>query len=260
MLFNQLTFIGIDPTAGQRPFTYAALDHDLRLLALGHGEMDEVLAFVGGQRQACVSVCAPSGPAQGLLARPDVRQTLASPPRVGRWLGYRLADYQLRQHNILITPTGSDEAACPGWMRSGFTLYRRLAAIGYRAFPEPGDLRWLETYPHAAFCGLLGVIPFPKDTFEGRIQRQLILYEKKIRLPDPMDVFEEITRHRLLQGIWPLKNLHTPPELDALVAAYTAWIAATRPDEITSLGHPEEGLLMLPIAHLKDRYGPPAGV
>jgi len=43
MLFTQTTFIGIDPTAGQRPFVYAALDSDLRLLALGEGDLDEVL-------------------------------------------------------------------------------------------------------------------------------------------------------------------------------------------------------------------------
>lgn len=260
MLFTNTTFIGIDPAAGQHPFVYAALDGDLRLLALGQGEMDEVLAFVGGQRQACVSVCAPSGPAKRLLERPEVRQALTPPPRSGRWAAFRLAEYQLRQHNIHCTPTGFDETACPGWVRSGFLLYRRLAEIGYRAFPEPGELQWLETYPHAAYCTLLGMIPFAKATFEGRIQRQLILYEKKLHLPDPMDVFEEITRHRLLQGIWPLKNLHSPAELDALVAAYTAWLAATRPAEITTLGHPDEGQMVLPSASLKNRYTSPAGV
>lgn len=260
MLFNHITFIGIDPTAGQRPFTYTALDSDLRLLALGQGNMEDVLAFVGGQRQACVGVCAPSGPAQGLLERPEVRQTLTPPPKAGRWAGYRLAEYQLRHHNIHCTPTGSDESSSPGWMRSGFTLHRRIAALGYRAFPEPGELRWLETYPHAVFCALLGMIPFQKDSFEGRIQRQLILYEKKLRLPDPMDVFEEVTRHRLLQGIWPLKNLHTPSELDALAAAYTAWFATVHADEITLLGHAEEGQIVLPVANLKTRYGHPAEV
>src|SRR5512145_2809110 len=109
MLFTNTTFIGIDPTAGQRPFAYAALDSDLRLLAVGQGDMDEVLAFVGGQRQAFVSVCAPSGPARALLERPEIRETLAAPPRPGRWAGFRFAEYQLRQHAIHCTPTGADE-------------------------------------------------------------------------------------------------------------------------------------------------------
>jgi len=51
MFFTNTTFMGIDPTAGVRPFTYAALDSDLQLMALGQGDMDEVLAFVAGQRR-----------------------------------------------------------------------------------------------------------------------------------------------------------------------------------------------------------------
>ena len=46
MLFNETTFIGIDPTAGKRPMAYAALDRDLRPLALGEGDLDAVAAFV----------------------------------------------------------------------------------------------------------------------------------------------------------------------------------------------------------------------
>ncbi len=260
MLFTHTTFIGIDPTAGQRPFVYAALDGDLRLLALGQGEMDEVLAFVGGQRQAYTCVCAPSGPALGLLERPEVRQALTPPPKPGRWTGFRLAEYHLRQHHIHCTPTGANEAACPGWVRQGFTFYRRLAEVGYRPFGSQEALQWLETYPHGCFCALLGVIPFAKESFEGRIQRQLILYDKKVRLPDAMDVFEEITRHRLLQGILPLKNLHSPAELDALAAAYTAWLAANHPEQTTRLGHADEGYITLPVAELKAQYQPGAGV
>jgi hypothetical protein len=69
-----------------------------------------------------------------------------------------------------------------------------------------------------------------------------------------MRLFEEITRHRLLQGILPLQDLYTPGELDALVAAYTAWMAALHPDQITMFGQPEEGQLVLPVAELKRHY------
>jgi hypothetical protein len=255
MFFMNTTFIGIDPTAGQRPFNYAALDNDLRLLALGQGEMDEVLAFVGGQRQACVAVCAPRRPSQGVLERPEVRETLSPPPRPGRWTGFRLAEYQLRQHKISCTKTGPDEASCSGWMRMGFTLYRRLEALGYRPYPtSESTLQFLEVYPHACFCALLGMAPFPKGSFEGRIQRQLALYEQKLHIPDPMNLFEEITRRRLLQGILPLKDLYTSSELDALAAAYTAWMAANQADRTTALGHPDEGQIILPVAELKPRY------
>ncbi len=252
---NRATFIGIDPTAGSKPFAYAALDSDLRLLALGHGDMEEAAAFASGQREASVAVCAPRRPAQRVLERAEVRETLSPPPRPGRWAGFRLAEYQLRQRNIACIKTGEDEAACPAWMRSGFTLYQRLETFGYRAYPaSEAALQWLETYPHACFCALLGLTPFPKDTLEGRIQRQLVLYDQKLRIPDPMDLFEEITRHRLLQGVLPLKDLYTAEELDALAAAYTAWMAVRHPERLTVLGHLDEGQIVLPAAALKDHY------
>jgi hypothetical protein len=255
MLFPSATYIGIDPTAGRHPFAYAALDHDLRLLALGQGEMDEVLAFVGGQHHAYVAVCGPRRPSQGILDRPEIRQQLAVPPRPGRWAGYRLADYQMRMRNIVCPKIGVDESASPAWMRSSFILHQKLGVMGYRAYPSPDHaLQCLEVYPHACFCALLGVAPFPKDTLEGRIQRQLCLHEQKVRLPDPMDIFEEITRHRLLQSILPLKELYTPAELDALAGAFTAWAAANHPERVTSLGHPDEGEIILPASELKNHY------
>lgn len=255
MFASQPSYIGIDPTAGQRPFTYAALDGDLRLMALGQCEMEEVLAFVAGQRQAFVAICAPSRPSQGIMAQADVREHLAPPPRPGRWNSFRVAEYLLRQHNISCPRTPADEADCPAWLRMGFTLYRRLEGFGYQSYPTPETLlQWLEVYPHASYCTLLGLIPFPKNTLEGRIQRQLVLYNLRMHIADPMDFFEEITAHRLLQGTLPLKGVYTPPELDALVAAYTAWLAASHPDQISTLGDPEEGQVVLPVAELKHKY------
>ena len=65
MLFNETSFIGIDPTAGKRPMAYAALDRDLSLIALGEGDLDAVTAFVAGQQSAYVAVNAPPRPNQG---------------------------------------------------------------------------------------------------------------------------------------------------------------------------------------------------
>ena len=69
-----------------------------------------------------------------------------------------------------------------------------------------------------------------------------------------MRVFEEITRYRLLQGILPLDDLYSARELDALVAAFTAWVAATSPEGVTILGAAEEGQIVLPSADLQSRY------
>ena len=73
-------------------------------------------------------------------------------------------------------------------------------------------------------------------------------------MPDPMDLIKGITPQRLLEGDWPLDNLYTQGELDALVAAYTAWQAANHPNQITALGDASEGLVILPVAELKRHY------
>lgn len=255
MFYTNTTYLGIDPTAGGKPFTYAALDHDLRLLALGRGDMDDVLAFVAGQKEAIVAVCAPRKPNQGLMDRPDVRDQLVPSPRPGRWRDFRVAEYLLRQHNIPIPQTPGEVQACPGWMQQGFILHQRLEELGYRPYPQSEAARQsLEVYPHACFAALLGRLPFPKHTLEGRLQRHLVLYEQKVHIPDPMMVFEEFTRHRLLQGILPLNDLYQAEELDALVAAYTAWVAAKQPDQVIQIGDPREGQIVLPVGILKQRY------
>lgn len=252
---SHTNFIGIDPTAGLRPFAYAAVDQELRILALGQGNIDEILAFVAGQHQAYVAVCAPRRPNLGMMDQPEVREKLSPQPRPGRWNNFRVAEYQLRQHNISCPKTASREQDCPNWMRTGFTLYQRMEGFGYCPYPtQDASLQCLEVYPYAAFTALLGIKPFPKYTLEGRLQRQLVLHEQDIHVPDPMRFFEEITRHRLLQGILPTQDLYSPAELDALVAAYIAWAAASRSSEVTLLGDPQEGQIALPVKELKRRY------
>lgn len=255
MLFNPTTYIGIDPTAGRRPFTYAALDNDLRPLAIGECHFDDILAFTGGQRQAWVAVCAPRRPNQGLMARQEIRQSLSPLPAPGRWVDFRLADYLLRQRNISIPQTPTTDLACPNWMRMGFNLYRSLEHMGYQEYPNSGmELQSLEVYPYACYSVLLEMLPFSKYTLEGRLQRQLILHERKVKVSDPMVIFEEFTRYKLLKGILPIEQLYKTEELDALVAAYTAWLAANHPDQVSILGDAKEGQIVLPVSTLKARY------
>jgi predicted RNase H-like nuclease len=255
MLFANTSFVGIDPTAGKRPMAYAALDGDLRLVSLSQGDLEHILAYLAGQRQVVVAVCAPRCPSTGAMTLPEVRQGLTPPPRPGRWTKYRVVEYQLRRHRINTYQTPADEQKCPRWMKMGFNLYRRLEGLGFQPM-SAGDSshRYLEVYPHACYTVLLGVAPFPKTSLEGRIQRQLVLSENRVQVPDPMRLFEEITRHRILRGILPDEQLYTPAGLDALVAAFTAWKAVTHPDEVTVLGYAEEGQVILPVAELKSHY------
>ncbi len=86
------------------------------------------------------------------------------------------------------------------------------------------------------------------------MQRQMVLYLEGIDLPNPTDAFEAITRQTILQGRWPLDDLLGHDELDALAAAYTAYLARQRPGRITQVGEREEGLITLPTDELRDFY------
>lgn len=255
MFITGSTFVGIDPTAGRKPFAYTALDGNLRLAAVGRGTLEEVLAFTAGQQQAIVAVCAPRRPSQRLMERSEVRDRLNPPPRPGRWMNFRLVEYLLRQHGISSYKTPPEVKACPNWMQMGFHLYRRLEQMGFQPYPtKKPTLQWMEVYPHACFCTLLGHAPLHKNTLEGRIQRQLVLHKNKVGVPDPMDLIKGLTAQHILQGSLPTNRLYTQGELDALVAAYTAWQATNHPNEITLLGDASEGQVVLPVAELKRTY------
>lgn len=255
MLFSEISFIGIDPSAGVKPFYYAAIDQDRDLLALGQGQIDDVLAFAGGQSQAVVAVCAPRRPNTGLMANEAFRQTLSPPPQPGKWIDFRYADYQLWQHNIRIPQTRKREQDCPKWIQMGFSLYRRLENFGYKTFPSDKEqCQLVEVYPHASYAVLLGILPFHKHTLEGRLQRQLVLLENDLKVPDPMKYLKRITRTAVKNGAMPPGGLYAPEELDALIAAYTAWAANFRPEQITFLGDMEEGQIVIPSKQLKGKY------
>jgi hypothetical protein len=253
MLFTDSVFVGVDPTSGHKSFTYAALDRGLNLVALGDGEMEDVMAFLGGQPSATVAVNAPSHVNHGLVRRNMEKQSLT--PHTLRGVDMRVAEYELRERGIAVSGTGARESLCPAWVQAGFALYGKLSKVGFKSYPEDGaSHQWLETHPHAAFCVLLGASPLQKSTLEGRLQRELLLYEQGVRIKDPMDFFEEITRHKLIRGILPMDLVHLPEQLDALIAAYTAWLAVEKPNSVKRIGHKQEGFITLPAASLKEKY------
>jgi hypothetical protein len=255
MLFTKMVFIGVSPASRKGYLNYAALNYYQEILALKRAGVEETLAFIGGQNEAYVAVAFPQRPNLGLMADENIRSSLNPVPRPGRWQGWRVAEYFLRMRGIMIRRTPGADEKCPVWMRKGFQFFASLERMGFQAYPQDDNPRQLlEVYAHAAYSVLLNRNPFKKATLEGRLQRQLALYAQRVDVADPMRVFEEFTRHRLLQGILPVDNLHTPRELDALVAAYTAWVAARRPKQITQVGDPREGQITLPIDEMLPAY------
>lgn len=110
---------------------------------------------------------------------------------------------------------------------------RKLAQTGLKAYAAKAAPRqFLETDAQACFRILIDKSPLPRRTLEGRVQRGLLLYDQGLRLTDPMDFFEEITRHHMLDGVFPNELLYSASELDALFAAYVAWLVVNEPEQV----------------------------
>jgi hypothetical protein len=241
-------YLGIDVGMGPKPVTFVALDEEQQPLAIGEGDVHDALAFAAGQTgRALAAMNAAARPNQGRMARENVRRTLNPLPTRGKFRHLRQVEYELIQAGMEVAATpGSPDKSLP-WVRRGFVLCERLEALGYRPFPAEEEARqWLETRADAAVQSLLGVTPLPAGTLEGRIQRQLALLEEGLKVPDAMDFFEEITRFKLLKSILPDKNIFPQAELNAWIAAHTAWLAANQPERTRTFGETEEGTVVLP--------------
>lgn len=254
MNLTDTLFIGVDPTSGHSDFIYAVLDGNLNLVKLADADREDMVVFLAGQDPAYVAINAPLRANRGLVKK-KLEEGSSRPGTTFRGVDIRLAEYELRERGIAVAGTPSREEFCPAWMQVGFALYQELAKIGFRPYGTKDATRqYLETHPYACYCALVEGVPFSKPTLEGRLQRQLILTDKSLGITDAMDFFEEITRFRLMKGILPTDVLYSPEQLDVLVAAYTAWLAANQPDEVTKVGDRREGQLILPVRELKEKY------
>jgi hypothetical protein len=257
MLFLDAAYIGVDPAAPGRPIRYVALDRNLQLVRNDSDGLEDVLSYLAGLESAVVAVAAPQGPNQGLMAQAPVRTRYDLQPNGDTWHDWRVAEYELRRRNIRLYNTPSDPKAAAGWVRTGFEFFKRLRSLGYRTFhsgDKPHSHRMVEVQAHACYTVLLERIPFLKGTLEGRMQRQLKLYLEGVEVSNPMSVIEEITRHHVLSGHLPLEGLLEKDELEALAAAYVAYLVGVRPDDVSQVGDPDEGLITLPAGALKDTY------
>jgi hypothetical protein len=253
MLFTDSAFIGISPISGHKSFTYATLDKDLNLIALADGEMDDVTAFIAGQNSATVAVNSPAGVNRGLV-REMTKSKMLTPNQIRR-TELRLAEYELRERGIVVTKTPASADLCSVGIQTGFELYRKLAKIGFHKYPDQdSECQIFETNAHACYCMMAGHVPLARLSLEGRVQRQIILYERGIQIKDPMDFFEEITRYKLVRGIWPMELLYLPDQLDALAAAYTAWLTVRKKEGFSMIGDLKEGMIVLPEKELKEKY------
>lgn len=200
-----LMYVGVAlASSGKRPTVFTALDAKGHSLAIGTGTLADAFAFAAGAGSA-------------LLA-------LTPPLRIR---APRHAESSSESPSLL--PETPEEAAPP--------LAATLQRVGYVNFsPEDESLRqWLETDAESAFERWLGHPPLPGNTLEGRIQRQLILADLDLDIPDAMEFFEEITRFKLLRGQLPYEKILSLAELNAYAAAAIARLCDQSPDRVQQI-------------------------
>lgn len=240
-------FIGVELQYAWRLYTLAALDANLKLLALHQGRLSEVVAYLAENHPVLAAICAPLKPNRGRMQREEIRAGLFSALPGNHSAEMRQVEYELLSRGLPAPRTPPVGNFTPAWMRRGQKLVQELTNLGYAQFSEAETRNQLiETCPEAIFTSLLGHTPFPADALEGRIQRQLVLWDNRLPVRDPMTFFEEVTRHKLLRGILPDQAILPIARLNALAAAHAAYLAAIHPERVTRYGEPEEGEIVLP--------------
>lgn len=242
------TFIGVDVSPDRAyQFTFAALDEEMVIRTLSHGKINDAYAFLAGQSNALAAINSPMKTNKGLLKREEIRKTLSPSSYLGKWVNLRLVEYELLERGINVPRTPNTKKKSPRWMKLGFHLFEELDKLDYELYPNlTAEKQFFESQGEAAFWNLLGHAPLKEGTLEGRLQRQVILSLAGLPVPDAMRFFEEITRHRLLNNQLPLDQVYSTSELNALIAAYTAFLSGTHPDKVIHIGAEEEGIIYLP--------------
>lgn len=219
-------------------------------------DVAQTVRSFGGE--AVVAIDAPSGPRLDLLtAGAPLRARLGLPE--GRYETMRVCDAILYRRRLPLYPVPAADQALTrwqGWMQHGYDLFAALDELelfrpdatltrdGALTEGPVGDGalrlgRVAETYPDAVFCALLGHRPPAKRTPHGLQQRIAALRLKGVVDDDG--------------GLWQ----RTLDELDAAAAAYAAYTLAT--GHGGWVGDPREGVIVLPVPRLEDRYvKPPA--
>ena len=126
-------------------------------------------------------------------------------------------------------------------------LKKKIIKSGFKPYLTSNAPRqWVETNPPECFRSLAGQTLLPRRSLGGQLQRALILYEQGLQIADPMDFFEEITRHHVLAGVMPTELLYSASELDALAAASVAWMLVNKPVQVDLTRNMGEGMIVIP--------------
>lgn len=246
-------YVGIELSGSRKGFTCAILNPALKVEFLGSLTPLEWQTVIENGRMVVAAVNSPLSMNLGYMADSDYRNQLKVASQSARSRDQRVCEYLLGEKGIVCAKSPKDVGRFSLSLQRSLKFASELGMLGFQFWPSSGAQRqMMETQADATYFAMLGIKPFASGSLEGRIQRQLALQARGIPVPDAMEFFEEVTRHRLLSGKLPEEKILPVVKLNALAAAYTAWTAMNRPGECALLGEPEEGMVVLPAFKKND--------
>jgi hypothetical protein len=239
-------YIGLDINSRSPYYSALAIDTKLTPLFELSGNWEELLGSLKEYERIIVAINTPTMVNKGFLTQSHIKKH-----KPGKWPDVRRIEYELEEYGAPIYHTPKKKSNLLAVQQHGFLLIQNLVEAGFKQYGEASEKVFLEVPAETAFWSLETKPLYAADSFIGQIQRQLMLLELGINLPDPMDFFEEITRFKLLTGKVSLEMILETPRLNTWINAYTALLIEQNPSRVARFGYPQEGFLYLP-SHLPD--------
>lgn len=238
---DTFTFIGIDTNSRPPYYHLIAIDSQLNCLSELTGDWEYLYSLLAKSDKAIIAINAPLSMNTGYLTQSNLPKR-----HPGRWPNCRRVEYDLLQLGAPVYSTPKDPRKMPASLSRGFAISRQLIDLGFALFTNKQEKSFIEVPADAAFWSITQGEMIDQNQLLGRIQRQMILYERGFPVPDPMAFFEEITRFKIKMGNIPRDFVLTPSQLNARMAAYTAQQLWKNPESVAKLGYQQEGFLYLP--------------
>jgi predicted RNase H-like nuclease/ppGpp synthetase/RelA/SpoT-type nucleotidyltranferase len=241
---GDVNFVGIDLAWGERaPSGLAVLDESGALVHLSRATTDDQIVEALGSYVA-------AGCIAGIDAPLVVNNPTGNRPCEAA-LNHDFARFDAGTHP---TNTGKPEFS------AGPRGARLATRLGLDIDPvQPAGRRALEVYPHAALVALFGLgrtlkykqrtnRPFP--LLHAEMLRLIALIEGLEHARLPLRVTGCAAWNAVVAGVSGATRKgelrHAEDQLDAVVCAYVAMLAARRPESITVYGDPETGRIVTP--------------
>lgn len=234
-------FVGLDVNSRPPYYSAIAIDANGNYLLAINGNWEEIIETFRPYENILISINTPVRPNIGLLT-----QSKRKKHKPGKWPDVRLIEYMLEEYGAPIYHTPKKKGNLLAAQQYGFQLIERIKIEGFHAYGIEQSRCFCEVPAETAFWSIERKHLFDGQNFIGQIQRQLLLLELGINLPDPMAFFEEITRYKLLTGNAPLEMILETSILNAWINAFTAKRIKQNPSQVSTLGDPQEGLIYLP--------------